>query len=62
MAAAWETEAPGRAVDVAAALMREPKLWGEDLTAIPTFEKAALAAIADIERLGVRAALASRLL
>ena len=54
--AAWE----GEAALAAGRLMRETQLWGEDLTALPGFVKHVEAAIADIEALGVRAALARR--
>jgi tagaturonate reductase len=56
--AAWA--GAGSPADIALALMREPGLWGEDLSAIPTFAATVEAAIADIEALGVRGALALR--
>jgi tagaturonate reductase len=56
-AEAWR-EAPR---DAALRLMRDIRLWGEDLTAIPTFADEVVTAIEDIASLGLRAALAGRL-
>ncbi len=58
-ASAWRRG--GSAAEVALALMREVDLWGEDLTAIPSFADAVKSAITDIEALGVRDALERRL-
>ena len=58
-AAAWAGS--GKPADVALALMRETTMWGEDLSAIPTFADAVASAITDISVFGVRGALATRL-
>ena len=56
-AAAWG-EKPR---DAARRLMRDPALWGEDLTAIPTFAEEVACAIDDIATLGPRGALTQRI-
>ena len=58
-AAAWA--GGGKPAEVAHALMLETALWGEDLSAIPTFADAVASAITDISAFGVRGALATRL-
>ena len=58
MASAWEGEDAGQ---VAERLMRETRLWGEDLTMIPGFAEQVRAAVVDIERLGMREAISRRL-
>jgi tagaturonate reductase len=59
--AAWESAEAGEAARVALRLMRETQLWGEDLSRNGDFARQVEAAIADIEKLAVRAALARRL-
>jgi tagaturonate reductase len=59
MAEAWAHEAPASAV--AAKLMADARLWGEDLTSIGALATDTLAAIQAIGRRGVRATLADRL-
>jgi len=56
MASAWEDAERG-----ADQLLRDSRLWGEDLSAIPRFADSVHSAIADIETLGVREALTRRL-
>jgi tagaturonate reductase len=56
MASAWEDEKRG-----ADRLIREARLWGDDLSTISGFADSVQAAIADIEALGVREALTRRL-
>ena len=56
MASAWENSE--RAADQ---LIRESRLWGEDLSTIPGFADSVQTAIAAIETLGVRDALTRRL-
>ncbi len=56
MAEAWKDEERG-----ANTLVREARLWGDDLSAIPGFAESVQAAIADIAALGVREALIRRL-
>jgi tagaturonate reductase len=56
MASAWKDGERG-----ADKLIREPQLWGEDLSAIPRFAETVQAAVTDIETVGVRDALTRRL-
>ena len=56
MASAWEDSE--RAADH---LIRESRLWGEDLSTMPAFADSVQTAIAAIETLGVRDALTRRL-
>ena len=59
MASAWK--GAGDAGPVADQLMRETRLWGDDLTKIANFADETRAAIADIGALGVRGAISRRL-
>ena len=59
-AAIWAEAGPD-AADAASRLMRETRLWGEDLSTIAGLEPETRAAAAAIEKLGVRGALEERL-
>jgi hypothetical protein len=52
---------PNAAEHGADRLMRETRLWGEDLSAIPRFAESVQTAITEIETLGMRDALTRRL-
>lgn len=61
MKSAWEREESDGPTRVADALMRETRLWGEDLTAIPTLAAKVRAAVEDLAKLGPREAISRRL-
>jgi tagaturonate reductase len=58
MATAWQGGAPGRTADVAATLLKDSRLWGQDLTALPGLADAVAGSLAAIEASGVKAAMA----
>ena len=59
MARAWEGASD--AVEAMQRALSDGQLWGENLSAIPSFAEAARASAADIEAIGLRDALARRL-
>jgi tagaturonate reductase len=59
LARAWE--GAGDAAEATQRALCDARLWGEDLSGLPGFADAARASAADIEGLGLRAALARRL-
>ena len=61
MAEAWALEPAVGSGAVAARLMTDARLWGADLTHVGNLAADALAAVAAIERRGIRAALEDRL-
>jgi hypothetical protein len=61
MVEAWAVEPAVGAAAVAARLIADARLWGEDLMKLGKLGTEALAAFETIERRGVRAALEDRL-
>ena len=60
-ASIWGRGGSDGAASAASRLLRETRLWGEDLSTIAGLEPETRAAAAAIERLGVRGALEERL-
>jgi tagaturonate reductase len=60
-ASVWAEAGPGGAAGAASRLVRETRLWGEDLSTISGLEAETRAAAAAIEKVGIRGALHDRL-